>query len=143
MHMKKILYSLFILAGAVSAQAQTKEAPRSEFLVELSASAVEAKAGDSKTITVTLNRSKSFSKPKATVGLSSGLPQGVSVTFNPAEGVQESTQATITLDAQAKPGQYTIILNATILGKSKGATLKLVVAEPTAQAVTTSLEEDK
>jgi hypothetical protein len=127
--MKKILLTLTLALISVVVLAQEKTAPRSEFTVELSSPSLEVKPGESKDVTITLNRSKSFAKSKVALGISSGLPEGVTVTFAPAEGVIGSSVATIAVAESAKAGSYTIILNSTMQNKSKGKMLKLVVNE--------------
>lgn len=107
--------------------AQEKKAPSTEFTLELSASTLDLKPGESKDVTVIINRSKSFSKADVVLGLSSGLPEGISITYEPAEGLISNSRAKITASENAHTGNYTIILNGEIRNKKKGATLKLVV----------------
>lgn len=133
---KSILFLIVLAACALQAVAQEKAAPRSEFLIELSASAVDVKAGESREVTLQVNRSKAYSKFKGVLGVSSGLPQGVTVAFAPAQDVEGSSVVTITADATAKPGTYTLILNGTLQHKTKGATLALTVQDGTGHSVT-------
>lgn len=134
--MKKYLLTIVLAAAAMTASvAQEKTAPRTEFTVELSTTSLEVKAGETKELTLTLNRSKQYSKSKATLGLSSGLPQGVTVTFEPTDGVLENSVVKVAVAENAKAGNYMIILNSTIQHKSKGATLKLIVTEGTGETV--------
>ena len=128
--MKKTFLLLFVWAVCVvSASAQEKPAPRSEFAVELSASSLEIKTGESRDVTVHLNRSKSYSKSKGVLGVSSGLPEGITVSFEPATNVTTESIAKIAVSKTAKPGSYTLILNGTMEHKTKGATLMLTVRE--------------
>lgn len=134
--MKKYILTIVLAAAAFTASvAQEKTTPRTEFTVELSTSSLEIKAGETKELTLTLNRSKQYSKSKATLGLSSGLPQGVTVTFEPTDGVLESSVVKVAVAENAKAGNYMIILNSTMQHKSKGTTLKLIVIEGTTEAV--------
>src|SRR5689334_19710038 len=128
--MKKFILAIVLFAIATTfAVAQEKTAPRTEFTVDLSAPSLSIKPGESKSVTINLNRSKGFAKSKAVIGLSSGLPQGVTIAFEPAEGVITSSVANISVAETVKPGNYMIILNSTIQNKSKGATLRLVVGD--------------
>jgi hypothetical protein len=134
--MKKYILTMTLAVAALTASvAQEKTAPRTEFTVELSTSLLEIKAGETKELTLTLNRSKQYSKSKATLGLSSGLPEGVSVTFEPTEGVVDNSVVKVAVAQHTKAGNYMIILNSTMQHKSKGATLKLIVTEGTTEAV--------
>lgn len=111
------------------ANAQEKTAPRTEFTVEISSTTLTATPGTSQEVTLTLNRSKGYAKSSATFGLSSGLPEGITVSFEPAEGVINETTAKIDIAATTKPGSYLLILKTTIQHKNKGTTLKLLVTE--------------
>jgi hypothetical protein len=128
--MKNLLLLLLVAVSGTALFAQEKKAPATEFLLELSSSTLEVMPGESKDVTITINRSKSFAKLDVTLGLSSGLPPGVTVTFEPSQGLLESSTAKIAVAENVKAGNYTIILNGTIRHKSKGATLKLVVTGP-------------
>lgn len=125
--MKTFFLAVALSLTSVALLAQEKTTPRSEFVVELSTPSLDVKPGESKQVTITLNRSKSFSKSKANLSISSGLPQGVTVTFEPAEGVIESSVATITVAETTKAGNYTLILTGMMQNKSKGKMLKLTV----------------
>lgn len=127
--MKKFFLTLAMALTVGGLLAQEKTAPRSEFTVELSTASLEVKPGETKEVTITLNRSKSFAKSKVLLSVTSGLPAGVSITFEPAEGVIGSSVAKIALTESVKAGTYTIILNSMMQNKSKGKMLKLVVNE--------------
>jgi hypothetical protein len=138
--MKKNFLLLMVWAACVvGASAQEKPAPRSEFVVELSASALEMRAGESRDVTVHLNRSKSYSKSKGVLGLSSGLPEGVTVSFEPATDVATEGVAKIVTAKTTKPGNYILILNGTLEHKTKGATLTLTVREGEPSTAVSSL----
>lgn len=127
--MKKILLSvLAIVAVLVTAGAQDKTTPRTEYSVSLSENAIQVKPGETKEVTLEILRSKSFSKAKAQLGFSSVLPEGVTVTFNPAEGMFDSSVVTFTVAPTAKEGEYTIILKTTLNNKIKGSLVKLQVS---------------
>jgi hypothetical protein len=124
---KSILFlSLFMIAAIVATAQQEK--PKKEFLISLSANSVEVKPGETKEVTVSLIRSNAFSKSKAKLGLSSSLPAGISLSYEPSEGVIESSVAKITVSADAKAGTYLVLPNAIINNKSKGTTLKVIVS---------------
>lgn len=128
--MQKLLLSLFALvAVTLTVAAQDKVAPRTEYSVSLSENKIQVKPGESKEITVSILRSKSYSRNEAKLGLSSGLPEGVTVTYAPAEGMFDTTVATIAAAADAKQGEYQIILKTTLNNKTKGSIVKLVVGE--------------
>src|SRR5690349_11284417 len=120
--MKKSILILALSAITLAGFAQETTAPRSEFIIDLSANTLEASAGQTKEIEITLNRSKSYSKSNAILVLSTGLPAGVTVAIEPAEGVITSSVAKITIAENTKPGNYMIIFKSTIQQKSKGAT---------------------
>jgi hypothetical protein len=126
--MKKLLTLALALAG-FSLYAQTTEnaAPYKEYSVSLSENSITLAPGESKQVTVTLLRSKGFSKSVATLGLSSSLPEGVTVSYEPASGVIESTVATISASKEVKAGQYQLILKSTLKNITKGTIVKVTV----------------
>jgi len=126
--MKKILLSVLAIAAVTfTAAAQEKTAPRTEYSVSVSENAIQIKPGESKEITLTILRSQSFSKAKAELGLSSSLPEGVTVEFTPSEGLLDSSVVKVTAAAAAKEGNYTIILKSTLNHKVKGTVVKVVI----------------
>jgi hypothetical protein len=133
--MKKSILILALSAITFIGFAQEKAAPRTEFTIDLSATTLETKPGQTKEVEINLTRSKSYLKSNAILGLSSGLPAGITVSFEPAEGVITSSIAKISIAENVKPGNYMIIFKGTIQQKNKGATLKLVVSEGTTDAV--------
>ncbi len=123
--MKHIFIALLLFCSSATF-AQKSQTPLKEFTVSLSVASVEMKANDSKMVTLNLSKSKGYQKSKAYLRAASNLPTGFSVSFSPAEGNFESSEATITTSNVA-PGSYNILLNATINHKEKGSFLKVVV----------------
>jgi hypothetical protein len=123
--MKKLLTLAFIIISASVTYAQ--ETPRTEYVLSLSDNAINLTAGESKDVTLNILRSKSFAKSKAELGISSALPAGITVTFEPASGVFNSSVATITASHEVAKGEYQIILRSTIANKTKGSILKIKV----------------
>jgi hypothetical protein len=126
--MKKLIF-LLALVSATASMAQLPIVPPREFTVTLSESLITLKRGESKMVTVTIARSKSFSKAEAVWGVSSSLPKGVAIQYSPASGLSESSVATITAGPETPAGSYSLILNATLHYKTKGSVVTLVVAD--------------
>jgi hypothetical protein len=118
---------MVLIANVVYPQAEA--APKKEFSIELSEYAVDIKPGSSKDVTIYLHKSKSYARANASLGLSSGLPEGITVTFEPEENVGESSIAHINVGESVKTGICLIVLNGTILNKNKGVTLKVRIGE--------------
>ncbi|MBY0434662.1 MAG: hypothetical protein K2U26_11180 [Cyclobacteriaceae bacterium] len=125
--MKTTLTLFLLLAVSLVMAQKTTELPRTEFTVNLSESNVIVKPGESKKVTVSIARSKYYAKEKATLGLLSTPPAGVTITYSPSEGNIETSEATITATADAPAGAYQLVLSASLNHKKKGAILKLVV----------------
>lgn len=136
--MKKLFPLVLILSVAVvsTAIAQDKTVPRTEYSVSLSEKVVNLKPGETKPVTVSLLKSKSYSRSKVNLGLSSTLPEGVTVTFEPAEGVFDESVASISANSTAKDGEYQIIIKTTINNKIKGSIVKVVVGSGMEKAIT-------
>ena len=126
--MKKLILSVLAVAAVTfSAAAQEKVAPRTEYSVSLSENKIQVKPGESKEVTISILRSKSFAKAQAKLGLSSGLPEGITIGFAPAEGLFDSSVATLTVSPNTKEGEYSVILKSTLNNKIKGTIIKLIV----------------
>lgn len=130
----KTFFSFIIMLTTFSQQSIAQQ-PRTEFTLSLSETQVEIKPGEAKTVELKLLRSKGYSKSKAKFGLSSSLPDGVTLTYEPSEGVIQTSAATISVSSNVKPGTYLLVPECTLNHKSKGTMLKLVVTE-NAPAVT-------
>jgi hypothetical protein len=125
----KTLFTFSLLFVAALAMAQTKVAlPRTDFTVDLSESNLAIKPGESKQVTVSILRSKYFAKEKATLGFLSSLPKGLTVSYEPQEGIFETSIATIAVAPDATVGVYQIVLSAMLSTKKKGTILKLAVS---------------
>lgn len=136
--MKKLFPLILILSIAIvgAAIAQEKTAPRTEYSVSLSEKVVNLKPGETKPVTVSLLKSKSYSRSEAKLGLSSTLPAGITVAFEPAEGMFDNSVAFITANATAKEGEYQIIIKTTMNNKIKGSIVKVVVGSGIEKAIT-------
>lgn len=136
--MKKLFPLVLILSVAVvsTAIAQDKTVPRTEYSVSLSEKVVNLKPGETKPVTVSLLKSKSYSRSKVNLGLSSTLPEGITVAFEPAEGVFDESVASIAANSTAKDGEYQIIIKTTINNKIKGSIVKVVVGSGMEKAIT-------
>jgi hypothetical protein len=111
--------SLFFILTFTMAQTKT-DLPRTEFTVDLSESSLAIKPGESKQVTVMIARSKYYRKENAILGLQSSLPQGITVSYEPKEGNFETSQATISVAADAPIGTYQLVLSAMLSTKKKG-----------------------
>jgi hypothetical protein len=126
--MKRLfLFALVFSAVSIHGYSQEKTAPRTDFSVSLSENVVTLKPGETKQLTVSILRSKSYARAKAKLGLSSSLPEGLTVSYEPAEGMFESSVATFTVAADSKAGEYQVILKSNLNNKIKGSIVKVIV----------------
>jgi len=123
----KPLAVLFLVLLSLSGYTQT-QTPKKEFAIVLSQDKLEISASESKEIEITILRSKAYLKSSAVMGLSSSLPKGIEVTFSPDKGNFEVTKVIIK-SSNAVPGQYSLIVNATLNGRTKGSIIKLDVSD--------------
>ena len=124
--MKPLIIVMLISASIVS-YAQQVEMPQKEFTLSLSEETVILARGENKKIDIRILKSKAYQKGKMKMGLSSSLPNGIMLSFDPENGDSDSSQATITALPEAQAGTYSIIVNATINYKTKGSILKVAV----------------
>jgi hypothetical protein len=146
--MKKLFLLAIVLLVAASvndsyAQEKTslsggKTAPRTEYSVSLSENVVKLKPGETKQLTVSVLKSKGYSRSATKLGLSSSLPAGVTVAYEPAEGMFESSVASFTAAADSKAGEYQVILKTTVNNKIKGSIVKVVVENGVANALSSN-----
>ncbi|NJM25126.1 MAG: hypothetical protein HC859_06125 [Bacteroidia bacterium] len=125
--MKSTLSIITFMLLSLLVQAQTAEVPKKEFAVALSASSLTVSPGDNKTVEMSILRSKSYQKGEATLNISSRLPEGLAVTFEPAKTSDSKTEVRIAAAAGLASGTYNVILNCTLNYKAKGTSLKIVV----------------
>jgi hypothetical protein len=123
----KPLVILFLVSLSLSGYTQT-QTPKKEFAIVLSQDNLEISGSESKEIEITILRSKAYLKSSAVMGLSSSLPKGIEVTFSPEKGNFDVTKVIIK-SSNAVPGQYSLIVNATLNGKTKGSIIKLSVSD--------------
>lgn len=123
--MKNVLV-IALLVVSSTAFAQKSKVPLKEFTIALSAPSVELKSSDTQKVTFSLVKSKGYQKSKTYMSVSPNLPAGLTVSFEPAEGNFDTTDATLTAQGVA-PGTYNIILNATVNNQKKGSILKVIV----------------
>lgn len=116
-----------ILLLSVSCYAQQLDIPQKEFALSLESESVTLSRGENKKIEVRILKSKSYQKTKVHMGLSSGLPSGITLAFDPEKGNVDASSATVAAGSDATPGEYTVILNATMNYKTKGSILKIIV----------------
>lgn len=124
----KPLTLLFFLCTSLMGYAQA-QTPSKEFAVALSQDNVDISRGESKEIEIKVLRSKSYLKSSATLGLSSSLPQGIDVTFSPDKGNFETAKVIIKSSDAIVSGKYSLIVNATLNGKTKAAIVKLNITD--------------
>jgi len=123
----KIIYLLSLMLVALSVSGQNLEIPQNEFVLSFSKQQLELSRGEKADVEILILKSKSYRKSKAKMGLSSGLPKGVTITFSPDKGTFDSTLANVSIQADATPGQYMLILHATLNNKTKGSIIKLLI----------------
>lgn len=123
----KITCLLSFMLFALTVSGQNLTIPKNDFALSFSKERLELSRGESSEVEILLLKSKSYQKSKAKMGISSSLPAGVTITFSPDKGTFESTQATVAILGNAMPGQYLLILSATLQNKTKGSILKLLI----------------
>lgn len=123
--MKTLIILLFF--SATLSYAQTVEIPQKEFTVSLSDEKVSLARGEDKTFDVRILKSRAYQKGKIKMGISSTLPKGLTLSFDPEDGNADVIKATIRTLADSAPGIYSVIVNATINYKTKGSILKIIV----------------
>lgn len=133
--MKKLLALMALAVGfAVLSPAQTP--PTKEYTIQLSESKLTVKPGETKSVTLALNRSKRFAGYKAQLAITSVLPTGLTARLDPAEGRINSSVIYLEASNELKPGQYQLTVRCDLGRKLKATVLTVVVAENTSAIAT-------
>jgi hypothetical protein len=127
--MKHLLTFTFIMLTGFGIFAQENK-PKKEFTVELETYVLSIAPGETKELSMKINRSRSYEKSSATFTISSGLPAGIKVDFSQSV-TPDQALVKIAADSNAKAGNYMIILSTTLQNKKKGTILRLVISRGT------------
>jgi hypothetical protein len=140
--MKKLILSVIALIGfgQFESKAQTKS-ERFDYKIEIGSDAIQLKPGSNAQVDLNLIRGGRYKNHPATLGLSSALPAGITVQYEPAVNVLEKSLITIASAKETKPGVYYVGIKATILNTIKSTLLKVEVKEGLAESAVTSVNE--
>jgi hypothetical protein len=129
MEAKKITLVLILMAASLMAVSQNLEIPQKEFSLSFSEGRVELSRGETGQLNIGVLKSKEYRNRKVQMGISSSVPKGVTIAFDPDKGNFDFTKANISVGGDAVPGTYWLILNATLSYKTKGSIVKLTIKE--------------
>jgi hypothetical protein len=133
--MKTRYLIIFIMLTGSTGVSQAQSVPRTEYTIQLSEPTLHLNPGETKSVTVRLNRSKNFSKYKAELTTYPALPDGLIARFEPATGLFDVSTLSISAAASSKPGQYQIIVRCDLGRKLKATVLTLYVTDVKADVV--------
>ena len=123
----RAIFLFSLTFAALVLRGQNLEIPEKEFVLALSVQQLEVSRGEKGEIEILILRSKKYEKRHAKMGVSSRLPKGVTISYSPDKGNSDSSIANISVQSDAIPGRYMVILNATLNNKTKGMILKLLI----------------
>ncbi|MBS1508508.1 MAG: hypothetical protein JSS79_17855 [Bacteroidetes bacterium] len=127
MEIRKIKLLLGLLAISLTVGAQNVEIPHRDFSLSFSNDKMELARGETTQMDINILKGEGYRKGKVKMGLSSSVPEGVKITFDPDNGNFDSTKVNVSANANALPGTYSLILSATLNYKTKGSILKLTI----------------
>lgn len=117
-----------VVAVPLILNGQNSNPPRNDFNLSFSRDMLELGRGDSGQVDIVIQKSKSYQRRNVKMGVSSTLPNGVAITFDPEDGKFNQTRANISIQSDAPRGEYLLILNATIGHKTKGSIVRLLIS---------------
>ena len=82
----KPLFIVMLISASIVSYAQQVEIPQKEFTLSLSDETVTLARGENKKIDIRILKSKAYQKGKMKMGLSSSLPNGITLSFDPEKG---------------------------------------------------------
>jgi hypothetical protein len=123
----RIIFLLSLCVSALTSGGQNLEIPQNEFALSFPSNQLKLTRGENGELEIAILKSKSSGKSKVKMGVSSALPKGVTVIFDPDNGYFDVAKARISVQPDAIPGQYWLILSATVNNKTKGTILKLLI----------------
>ena len=122
----KSKFVLVVMCIVISITASLAQAiPRNDFVVTLTPTSVSLSKGDTVSVQVSITRSKLFKRGTAVFGLSSPDKKGIAVTL--VNSAPDSCILKISSNETVVAGNYTIVPNCTLHGKTIGSVLKLIV----------------
>jgi hypothetical protein len=121
--MKALLITIVSFLAPVVLIGQVK----TEFALQLSATEITLEPGETKTVLVNIVRSKGYAKYKAKLGFSSPTPDGISLSYETAQGFITASTLTISASDNAKEDSYMVLPNCVLNNKTKSTALKLIV----------------
>ncbi|MES2733910.1 MAG: hypothetical protein V4714_19335 [Bacteroidota bacterium] len=131
----KSLFSLLLLVLGFSiqtlqAQSVAKPLPKAQFTLSSPLAGIELEEGQMQSVAVEINRSKSFNKVKITLSVDEpSLPKGLSVSFEPNETLETSSQMTFQASSSVQPGRYPIFIAGKGLNYSRGFLFVFTIKE--------------
>lgn len=125
----KIKLLLVLVTASLAVSGQNLEIPKKEFSISFSEDKLELSRGENGQLDIGILKSRGYQDSKTKMGMSSSVPNGVRLEFDPIMGVFDFTKANISIGDDAIPGTYLLIVNATLQSKTKGSILKLIIKE--------------
>ena len=120
---------LVLVVVSLGANGQNLEIPQNEFSISFSTDTLELSRGENDQLGIGILKSRGYQDSKVKMGMSSRVPKGVELEFDPSQGTFDFTKASISIGDDAIPGTYLLIVNATMRYKTKGSILKLTIKE--------------
>ena len=118
---------IFAVAFFVSTLTFGQEIPKKEFRSTLSENALAISPGETREVKVSILRSKAWKKSAANVSIPAALPEGITITFAPREGLISESTMQVKVDEDVQPGVYTILVRTEIRHTKKGNLLRLEI----------------
>jgi hypothetical protein len=126
--MKILLVSLLIAFGCIGASCQTRDIPQKEFTLTADRNEITLKRDESAGLDIVILKSKEVKGSMVSMGVSSTLPAGIAVNFDPEKGLIEMSTVKISASGETKAGIYNLIITAKIRNKLKGIIVKLIIS---------------
>ena len=124
----KSAWSLFsLLSWAIVTQAQTQLQPREEYRLLASSNTINLSRGQVDSVKLSVHRSKSFKKGKASIFINEPKIRGLKAEIKQLQDRPDEFMLYFTPSVDAQVGEYNFIPTCTLRDKKKGIVLRLII----------------
>jgi len=125
--MNYLLFMVLLPLGTSNGFAQTSFPPKEEYRVTASTTILSLARGHQDSVTISIERSKSFKTGKATLSFNAPGEAGLIISTKQRPDHPDDFMVHLSAPADAKVGEYNFVPTCSLRNKNKGIVLKLII----------------